>query len=59
MLKEGISNAEYHGSGELSRSTAWNLLTTCPQKVKYDMTHPKESSSALVIGSAFLSLIHI
>ena len=53
MLKENISNAEYHGSGELSRSTAWSLLTTCPQKVKYDMTHRKESSPALVIGSAF------
>ena len=53
MLKENISNAEYHGSGELSRSTAWSLLTTCPQKVRYDMTHRKESSPALVIGSAF------
>ena len=53
MLKENISNAEYHGSGELSRSTAWSLLTTCPQKVRYDMTNRKESSPALVIGSAF------
>ena len=53
MLKENLSNAEYLGSGELSRSTAWSLLTTCPQKVRYDMTHRKESSPALVIGSAF------
>ena len=53
MLKEGIENHAYHGSGELSRSTAWSLLTTCPQKVRYDMTHRKESSPALVIGSAF------
>ena len=53
MLKEDISNAEYHGSGELSRSIAWSLITTCPQKVKYDMTPPKESSPALIIGSAF------
>ena len=53
MLKENISNAEYHGSGELSRSTAWSLLTTCPQKVRYDLTHRKESSPALIIGSAF------
>lgn len=53
MLKENISNAEYHGSGELSRSTAWSLITTCPQKVRYDLTHPKESSPALIIGSAF------
>ena len=53
MLKEGIENHAYHGSGELSRSTAWSLLTTCPQKVRYDMTHRKESSPALIIGSAF------
>ena len=53
MLKENISNAEYHGSGELSRSTAWSLITTCPQKVRYDLTHRKESSPALIIGSAF------
>ena len=53
MLREDISNTEYHGSDELSRSIAWSLITTCPQRVKYDMTHPKESSPALVIGSAF------
>ena len=53
MLKENISNAEYHGSGELSRSTAWSLITTCPQKVRYDLTHSKESSPALIIGSGF------
>jgi len=53
MLKDGITNAEYHGSGELSRSTAWSLLQTCPAKVRYDMNHPKPSSPALVIGSGF------
>ena len=53
MLKDGITNAEYHGSGELSRSTAWSLLQTCPAKVRYDMNHPKPSSPALIIGSAF------
>ena len=53
MLKEGIENHAYHGSGELSRSTAWSLLSTCPAKVRHDLTHPKESSPALVIGSAF------
>lgn len=53
MLKDGISNAEYHGSGELSRSTAWSLLQTCPAKVRYDMNNRKPSSPALVIGSGF------
>ena len=53
MLKDGITNAEYHGSGELSRSTAWSLLQTCPAKVRYDMNNPKPSSPALVIGSGF------
>jgi len=53
MLKDGITNAEYHGSGELSRSTAWSLLQSCPAKVRYDMNHPKPSSPALVIGSGF------
>lgn len=53
MLKDGITNAEYHGSGELSRSTAWALNQTCPAKVRYDINHPKPSSPALVIGSGF------
>ena len=53
MLKDGITNAEYHGSGELSRSTAWSLLQSCPAKVRYDMNHPKPSSPALIIGSGF------
>ena len=53
MLKEDISNAEYHGSIELSRSTAWSLITTCPAKVRHEMTQPRESSQALTIGSAF------
>lgn len=53
MLKDGISNAEYHGSGELSRSTAWSLINTCPAKVRHDMNNRKPSSPALVIGSGF------
>ena len=53
MLKDGITNAEYHGSGELSRSTAWSLLQSCPAKVRYDMNNRKPSSPALVIGSGF------
>lgn len=53
MLKDGISNAEYHGSGELSRSTAWSLINTCPAKVRHDMNNRNPSSPALVIGSGF------
>ena len=53
MLKDGITNAEYHGSGELSRSTAWSLLQTCPAKVRHEMNNRKPSSPALVIGSGF------
>ena len=53
MLKDGITNAEYHGSGELSRSTAWSLLQSCPAKVRYDMNNRKPSSPALIIGSGF------
>ena len=55
MLKEGIENSEYHGSGELSRSIAWNLISTCPAKVRHDLNHPKESSPAYIIGSGFHS----
>ena len=53
MLKDGITNAEYHGSGELSRSTAWSLLQTCPAKVRHEMNNRKPSSPALIIGSGF------
>ena len=53
MLKDGITNAEYHGSGELSRSTAWSLLQSCPAKVRHEMNNRKPSSPALVIGSGF------
>ena len=53
MLKQGIDNNAYHGSGELSRSTAWSLMNTCPAKVRHDMNNPKPSSPALVIGSGF------
>ena len=53
MLKEGIENHAYHDSSELSRSTAWSLITTCPAKVRHEMTQPKESTPALTIGSAF------
>lgn len=53
MLVTDISNEAYHGSGELSRSTAWSLLTQCPAKVKYDRENPGEATPALIIGDAF------
>ena len=56
MLKTGISNRDYHGSVDLlSRSTAWNLLTTCPQKVRHELNYPKASTPAQILGSAFHS----
>ena len=53
MLTQGIENEAYHGSSELSRSTAWNLLTTCPAKVKHDRENPSPATPALIIGDAF------
>ena len=34
MLKEGIENHAYHGSSELSRSTAWKPINDMPCKGK-------------------------
>ena len=53
MLVTDISNEAYHGSSELSRSTAWSLLTQCPAKVKYDRENPSPATPALIIGDAF------
>lgn len=53
MLTQGIENEAYHGSSELSRSTAWSLLTTCPAKVKHDRENPSPATPALIIGDAF------
>ena len=56
-LTKGISNAEYHGSDELSRSTASSLLTTSPAKVRWGRENPRPSSSALVMGGCFHSMV--
>ena len=55
MIIEGISNDDYHSSPELSRSTAWNVLKTCPARVRYDKENPGKSSSALILGNGFHS----
>ena len=56
-LTKGISNAEYHGGSELSRSTASSLLTTSPQKVRWERENPRPSSSALIMGGCFHSMV--
>ena len=56
-LTKGISNAEYHGSDELSRSTASSLLTTSPAKVRYERDNPRPSSSPLIMGGCFHGMV--
>ena len=56
-LTKGIANADYHGSDELSRSTASSLLTTSPAKVRWERENPRPSSSALVMGGCFHSMV--
>jgi hypothetical protein len=56
-LTKGISNAEYHGSDELSRSTASNLLTTSPAKVRYERDNPRPSSLPLIMGGCFHGMV--
>ena len=51
MLRTDISNSAYHGSGDLSRSVAWALRTSCPAQVWHDMKHPTPSDAKhFVIG---------
>lgn len=50
---QGITNEQYHTSPELGRSTAWQVINSCPRRVKYDKDHPGSQSSALVLGNAF------
>ena len=56
-LTKGISNAEYHCGSELSRSTASSLLSTSPAKVRWERENPRPSSSALVMGGCFHSMV--
>lgn len=53
MIKEGVPNEEYHSSEGFSRSTAWNVLKTCPEKVNHDKRFPTRPTSALIVGNGF------
>ena len=51
MLRTDISNSAYHGSGDLSRSKAWSLITSCPAKVYHEMKNPPDGDAKhFVIG---------
>jgi len=56
-LTKGITNAEYHSSSELSRSTASNLLTTSPEKVRWERDNPRPSSLPLIMGGCFHGMV--
>jgi excisionase family DNA binding protein len=56
-LTKGISNADYHGSDELSRSTASSLLTTSPEKVRWERDNPRPSSLPLIMGGCFHGMV--
>jgi exodeoxyribonuclease VIII len=57
-LTKGISNAEYHGSDELSRTTASDLTTTSPAKVKYERDNPLTYKGVpLVMGGCFHGMV--
>jgi len=51
MLRTDISNSAYHSQGELSRSVAWSLITSCPAKVWHSMKNPTPNGAKhFVIG---------
>jgi len=51
MLRTDISNNAYHGSGDLSRSKAWSLITSCPAKVYHEIKNPPNADAKhFVIG---------
>ena len=56
-LTKGIANADYHGGSELSRSTASSLLSTSPAKVRWERENPRPSSSPLIMGGCFHSMV--
>jgi len=56
-LTKGIANADYHGSDELSRSTASSLLTTSPQKVRWERDNPRPSSLPFIMGGCFHGMV--
>ena len=55
---KGISNADYHGSDLLSRTTASSLLTTSPQKVRLERDNPLTYKGVpLIMGGCFHSMV--
>ena len=51
MLRTDISNSAYHGSGELSRSMAWQLVKSCPAKLWHQMQNPTpDDAPHFVVG---------
>ena len=56
-LTKGISNADYHGSDLLSRTTASDLLTTSPAKVRWDRDNPGKKPLPLIMGGCFHDMV--
>ena len=57
-LTKGISNADYHGSDLLSRTTASSLLTTSPQKVRWERDNPLTYKGVpLIMGGCFHGMV--
>jgi excisionase family DNA binding protein len=56
-LTKGIPNADYHGSDELSRSTASSLLTTSPAKVRWERDNHRPSSLPFIMGGCFHGMV--
>jgi hypothetical protein len=53
MLQVDISNNEYHSRPELGRSTAFDMLRTCPKLVRHKQQTTKTDAPHFVIGGAF------
>ena len=53
MLQGDISNSEYHSMPELGRSTAFDLINTCPKLVKHNRQTIQTDAPHFVIGGAF------
>lgn len=53
MLQGDISNSEYHSMPELGRSTAFDLINTCPKLVKHKRQTTQADAPHFVIGGAF------
>jgi hypothetical protein len=52
----GISNDEYHGGPGISSSGLGKIANT-PEEYFYSLTHPREETRAMVVGSAFHKLV--